>query len=187
MGQQNQGDLLKGALIGGILGGAAALLLAPKSGQELRDDIEDTYRKLSATTQDVAENLRQTGRKCLHPFQEDEEEENQNSSFLVGGAIGAVIGVVAALLLAPQSGNELRDALGEKYETIREKAGDFASDLNAKRRNAIDQVGDWKDTLTTIISKLSNRKGKKSQLRLDEILDWAGLGLSLMQQLQKRR
>lgn len=186
MGQQNQGDLLKGALIGGILGGAAALLLAPKSGSELRDDIENTYRKLSDTTHDVAENLRKTGHKCLHPFEEC-EEENHTSPFLVGGAIGAVIGVVAALLLAPQSGGALREALGEKYETIREKAEDFASDINSKRRSAMDQVGDWKDTLTTIIGKLSSRKGKKSGLHLDEIMDWAGLGLSLMQQLQKRR
>lgn len=183
---QQNGDLLKGALIGGILGGAAALLLAPKSGKELRDDIGDTYNKLSATTQDVAENLRQTGRKCLHPFQ-DECEENHNSSFLIGGAIGAVIGVVAALLLAPQSGEELRDVLGDKYESIREKAEDFASDINSKRRSAMDQVSDWKDTLMTIVNKLSSRKGKKSPLRLDEMLEWAGLGLNLMQQLQKRR
>lgn len=185
MGQQNQGDLLKGALIGGILGGAAALLLAPKSGKELREDIEDNYRKLSATTQDVAENLRQTGRKCLHPFENG--EESPSSPYLVGGAIGAVIGAVAALLLAPQSGEDLRDALGDQYESIREKAEDFAADLNSKRRYAMEQVGDWKDTLTTIMSKLSNRKGKKSQLHLDEMLDWAGLGLSLIQQLQKRR
>jgi gas vesicle protein len=36
-----------GALIGGILGGAAALLLAPKTGEEMREEIADRYRKVS--------------------------------------------------------------------------------------------------------------------------------------------
>ncbi|RED56756.1 YtxH domain-containing protein [Cohnella lupini] len=39
---------LKGALIGGVIGATAALLLAPKSGRELRGDIRDRY----ATVQD---------------------------------------------------------------------------------------------------------------------------------------
>ena len=48
MGQQNQSsDLLKGALLGALFGGAAALLLAPKSGKELREDLNDTYCSLS--------------------------------------------------------------------------------------------------------------------------------------------
>lgn len=43
--------LLLGAVIGGAVGAVAALLLAPKSGRELRDDIasrgEDLYNKAS--------------------------------------------------------------------------------------------------------------------------------------------
>ncbi|MBB6672558.1 YtxH domain-containing protein [Cohnella nanjingensis] len=37
--------LIKGALIGGVVGAAAALLLAPKSGRELRQDLKTTYNK----------------------------------------------------------------------------------------------------------------------------------------------
>lgn len=44
---------LKGALIGGLVGAAAALLLAPKSGRELRGDIRDKY----ASVQDRAKRL----------------------------------------------------------------------------------------------------------------------------------
>lgn len=184
MGQQNQGnDLLKGALLGGLLGGAAALLLAPKSGKELRDDIGDTYQSITEKAQDFTENCKQAGHKCLHPF--EQEEECNTSPFLIGGAVGAVIGVVAALMLAPQSGGELREALGDKYDKIREKAEDYAATINAKGHAAVEQVGDWKDTLSSIIQKLSNKKGKG--LHIDEILDWAGLGMSLLQQLQKRR
>jgi gas vesicle protein len=35
-------NFLTGLLFGGALGGIAALLLAPKSGKELRDDIKET-------------------------------------------------------------------------------------------------------------------------------------------------
>jgi hypothetical protein len=34
-------DFLIGALVGGIIGGVTAFLLAPKSGNEFRDDISD--------------------------------------------------------------------------------------------------------------------------------------------------
>ena len=136
-------------------------------------------------TQDFAENLKKTGHKCLHPF--EEEENNSSSPFLIGGALGAVIGVVTALLLAPKSGEELREVLGDQYEKIREKAEDFTANINSKRHDVMDQVGDWKDTLTTLINKLSSKKGKKSPLHVDEILDWAGLGLNLLRQVQKRR
>lgn len=181
---RNQGsDLLKGALLGGILGGAAALLLAPKSGEELREDIEGGYETLRDKAQRLTENLKETGHKCLHPFEVDEDH---NSPFVIGGVVGAVIGAIAALLLAPQSGSELREALGDKYDEIREKAEDFTSNLDSRRRNAVDQVGEWKDALVTIIDRLSGQKGKK-KFHLNEIFDWAIIGLNLLQKVQKRR
>lgn len=39
--------LVKGAIIGGAVGAAAALLLAPKSGRELRQDIRSKYNQAS--------------------------------------------------------------------------------------------------------------------------------------------
>jgi gas vesicle protein len=41
---------LKGALIGGVIGAAAALLLAPKSGRELRVDIRNRYNSVQDRT-----------------------------------------------------------------------------------------------------------------------------------------
>jgi len=38
-------NFLTGLLLGGVLGGVAALLLAPKSGKELRGDIQETGKK----------------------------------------------------------------------------------------------------------------------------------------------
>lgn len=50
MGKNNDGinskDFLIGTLIGGIVGAATALLLAPKSGKELRDDLNSQTSSL---------------------------------------------------------------------------------------------------------------------------------------------
>lgn len=52
----NSKDFMIGALIGGIVGAAAALFLAPKSGRELRSDINEGAKYLS----DKTEKMRQT-------------------------------------------------------------------------------------------------------------------------------
>lgn len=44
---------LKSALIGGAIGAAAALLLAPKSGRELRGDIRDRYIDMQDRTKRI--------------------------------------------------------------------------------------------------------------------------------------
>ena len=44
---------LTGLLFGGVLGGVAALLLAPKSGKELRGDIQETGKKVIHETEAV--------------------------------------------------------------------------------------------------------------------------------------
>ncbi|WP_138753234.1 YtxH domain-containing protein [Paenibacillus sinopodophylli] len=51
--KQTKGFLL-GALAGGVVGSITALLLAPKPGKELRQDISDGAQKVSETTVKVA-------------------------------------------------------------------------------------------------------------------------------------
>ncbi|MUT66894.1 YtxH domain-containing protein [Paenibacillus sp. NEAU-GSW1] len=53
MAKQTKGFLL-GALAGGVVGSIAALLLAPKAGKELRQDITVGAQKVSETTVRVA-------------------------------------------------------------------------------------------------------------------------------------
>jgi gas vesicle protein len=48
-----KGGLLKGALIGSVIGAATALLLAPKSGRELRGDIRDRYSDVQSRTKQM--------------------------------------------------------------------------------------------------------------------------------------
>ncbi|MEW9698439.1 YtxH domain-containing protein [Paenibacillus sp. SI8] len=55
MSNQTKGkDLLIGAIIGGVLGAATALLFAPKSGRELRSDIAEGAQAVSDKTLQIA-------------------------------------------------------------------------------------------------------------------------------------
>lgn len=55
-------DLLVGGLVGGIVGAVAGLLLAPKPGEDLRQDIVDTYHDMSEKTQDIAGDMSKKGK-----------------------------------------------------------------------------------------------------------------------------
>jgi gas vesicle protein len=57
-GKKGNGEIVKnyavGAVIGGVIGVVSALLLAPKSGRELRSGISGQYRNISEKTQAAA-------------------------------------------------------------------------------------------------------------------------------------
>lgn len=54
MANMNGKDFLLGAITGAVIGAATALLLAPKSGRELREDISEQYSNVSQKTQELA-------------------------------------------------------------------------------------------------------------------------------------
>lgn len=182
---QNQMDFLKGAVVGGLVGAVAGLLLAPKSGKKIRQDIADGFEAIQERTQEVADNIKCRSSQLLNRH---EEEENGSTALLTGGALGAVVGAIAALLLAPQSGEQLREGLGDKYDEIRGRAEKFVNQLNNKKEQVADQIDDWKDTFNTILEKFANSDRRKhSHSKLEQIADWATLGMQIFQQLQKRR
>ena len=68
-------------------------------------------------------------------------------------AVGVAAGAVVALIYAPQSGEETRRQLREKYDetadSIRDRAGDFR-----------DRAGEWVDTASDYAGKASDFAGK---------------------------
>lgn len=186
---KDSNGFIKGALIGGVLAGIAGLLLAPKSGSMLIHDILDIYDSAKKNGDDFIEAIKEKG-SCLNNWGEQKEECNHHYSILIGGALGAVVGGVAALLLAADSGKKLRKVLGKRYDDIRGQAEDFVSSMEEKGSNVIHEVNDWKDTLMDLINKLSHStiKGKTNQhSNIDQIVNLAQIGVHLYQQLQNRR
>ncbi len=55
---RNTGSFLLGALIGGILGAAAALVLAPAPGNKLRDQVRDYFGSVRHEITQAAQNRR---------------------------------------------------------------------------------------------------------------------------------
>ena len=72
-------------------------------------------------------------------------------AFLMGFVVGGVAGAVAALLLAPQSGEEtrnlikdksieLRDQAAQQADVIAKKAGDVATDAKSRGKEFVDSA-----------------------------------------------
>jgi gas vesicle protein len=74
MSQNNAGSFLKGLIFGALGGAVAGILLAPKSGEETREDIKklavdlkekaiDTYEKARTEVEKKIEQVKKTGEK----------------------------------------------------------------------------------------------------------------------------
>jgi gas vesicle protein len=116
-------SILMPVLAGGALGVGLALLLAPKSGTEIRKDLKrvanrfsqaiDIGKDLYGESREFASKAVEAGKKAyleekpLEPI----EERSLMVPVLASGIIGAGIGAAIALLLAPKSGTETRKDL----------------------------------------------------------------------------
>ncbi|SFK19017.1 YtxH domain-containing protein [Brevibacillus centrosporus] len=56
---ENNKSLLKGMLIGGAIGAAASLLMAPRSGSALREDLSNALGSLSEKSMGLASTLKE--------------------------------------------------------------------------------------------------------------------------------
>jgi gas vesicle protein len=56
--------------------------------------------------------------------EESMASDNGGGNFLAGFLVGAALGAIAALLLAPKSGKELRESLSEEGKRLRDRAVD---------------------------------------------------------------
>lgn len=65
---------------------------------------------------------------------------DKGGGFIIGFAIGALAGAAAALLLAPQSGEELRKNIGEKSVELKDQTQQFAADTKMKAQQQVDAL-----------------------------------------------
>ena len=64
------GGLAKGLLVGGVIGAAAALLLAPKPGRELRADLANRYQDMQEKTKNAVSTMRDKARSVVRQAEE---------------------------------------------------------------------------------------------------------------------
>ena len=83
--QSKSSGLLLGTVIGGTVGVVAALLLAPKSGAKMREDISSKYQSLCSKTKDIVSSVGSTTKDIVGSVKDEAvslakhaKESNQN-------------------------------------------------------------------------------------------------------------
>ena len=123
----NSKDFIIGALIGGMLGAATALFVAPKAGRDLRNDITEQARVISEKTGKLRQDLTETAK-----------EKKNNVTELVTSKSSALVGKVRSLR-AEKTVEELEVEAGESEPAATSEA-DIASTLEEEVQIKLDEA-----------------------------------------------
>lgn len=216
-------EFVVGAVVGSLLGSIAALLAAPKSGKNLCQDICDAYCDASEKTQNLAkkgsslaksmgcqtcdwtskakstvEGVGKSVKEWISGEEQIEEHEGTRD-LLIGGLAGGLLGAVVGLLLAPKSGERLRQDIVDNYEDVSEKAERLAKKGKSFARTASSRADKWLNFAKHFVEELTENAQdtgedwveKAKELvhndRLSEIMDWAALGFRVWQGIKSKR
>jgi gas vesicle protein len=102
--------------------GMAALELSDRAGSEMRDQVKDRFDDLTDRVGDLSNRTRRAvGLEQSHAWQ-------YTLSFVAGVGVGIGVG----MLLAPASGEEIRNTIGDKVQETGARARDrFSSSMGA--------------------------------------------------------
>jgi len=106
------------------------------------------------------------------------DRDSDFGAYFMGFIIGGLAGAVAALLLAPQSGEETRSVIKTKSIELKDKATYTAEEARvyaekameeakAKAEMAIEETRSWADELSKMGQDLSSELQKKGQVVLE--------------------
>lgn len=187
-------EFVVGAAVGSLLGSVAALLIAPKTGDKLRNDICDAYCNMADKTQDLASRGRSLAKdigcqtcdwaskaksvvedatKTVKGWVSEEEEEDTTRDLLIGGLIGGVLGAAVGLLLAPKPGEELRHDLAETYEDLSDKAQDFTNNVTKRGKSfaktAQSKANKWLSLAQSVVENLAEDAQGKGEDLIEQV------------------
>lgn len=89
-------------------------------------------------------------------------------AFLVGFIVGGVSGALAALLLAPQSGEETRTLIKDKTIELRDQATTTVEESIAKAEKAANDAVNKAETLLDQAKKKAEEVAEQGQVVLEE-------------------
>jgi gas vesicle protein len=98
-------------------------------------------------------------------------ESNNSRDFVTGAIVGGLAGALAALLLAPKTGKELRGTLNEQTSTLKSKGIDLASVAKEKAGGLKETVSQQSSTLVNKVKDMKNQNGTTSQADEGELQD----------------
>ena len=80
------------------------------------------------------------------------------SKFLTGFAVCAAIGAVAGILLAPKSGAETREMIGEMASDVARKTDETVKDIQRRADNIVSDVQEKSEEIMGKIQDMLNKQ-----------------------------
>jgi gas vesicle protein len=81
--------------------------------------------------------------------------------FLAGFIVGGAVGAIAGILLAPRTGEETREILSDKTTDVYGKAEESIKEIQSKANVVVDEIQKKGDELISKIQDLLNREKVK--------------------------
>jgi gas vesicle protein len=109
----------------------------------------------------------------IHSWKEEEKMSDHDDfgAFLVGFIVGGVSGAIAALLLAPQSGEETRTIIKDKTIELRDQASTTVEEALNKAEKAANEAVKKAETLLEQAKKKAAEVAEQGQVILEESKD----------------
>lgn len=83
--------------------------------------------------------------------------KNNSKDFIVGSLVGGLIGAVTALFLAPKSGKEIRDDLGQQASVVKGRTEKFTSQTLEKSAGLANVAKEKTVSLSQVVSEQSSQ------------------------------
>ena len=180
--------LLIGLLAGTVVGVVTAALWNTPKAKNIKDNISTLY-------DDASEKIQEFSHQIHH---EKSPRSSKNLNIAIGAIAGGILGVSAIYLMTSQSAKGVRQQLAHTFESLTERAQDFADNLENGAQNVTetcdDQIHVWVNAVQKFIDLLNSpsqthhvhRKNENHTFpSIDKILDWAVIGARLFQSLKK--
>lgn len=84
------------------------------------------------------------------------------TKFFAGVALGAAIGAIAGVLLAPQSGEETREALGTMAKDVAKRTDKTVKDIQDKADSIVSDMQEKGDEIIEKIQELINKQKEEN-------------------------
>lgn len=153
-------NMLVSVAAAGILGATAALLLAPKAGNKLRKDIYDAGC--------------QAFDQC--------EENNSKTPLIIGAIAGGLLGASLIYFLSNRE-EAASNNIGSKIKSVGKTVVNNATDWIETAKDVVDNIHDKVHQFDEEVEE----KTEKASTSIDDIMEWAQLGLRVWNNIQKRK
>lgn len=84
-------------------------------------------------------------------------KNSNGKDFIVGSLIGGLVGAATALLLAPKSGKEMRNNLGQQASMMKERTGKITNDALEKGSEFASVAKDKTSSLSQVVTEQSSQ------------------------------